>query len=84
MLSYGDRLCRRRKHSDRRALMVGGRGVKLSDQSLVKKSEFFIALNGVEGTGEADTLVNQASGINQEFLLKHFNDSIITKKDVVF
>jgi ATP-dependent helicase HrpB len=83
LLSYGDRLCRRRKNSDR-ALMVGGRGVKLSDQTLVKNSEFFIALNGVEGSSEADTLVTQASGIAGDFLFKHFKGSIITKKVVVF
>lgn len=83
MLSYGDRLCRRRKHSDR-ALMVGGRGVKLTDQSLVKKSEFFISLNGFEGSGETDTIVTQASGINKDFLFKHFSDNILKKRDVIF
>lgn len=83
MLSFGDRLCRRRKNSDR-ALMVGGRGVKLSDRTLVKRSEFFIALNGFEESGEAETLINQASGINKEFLFKHFSDSIIKKRDIIF
>lgn len=83
LLSYGDRLCRRRKHTDR-ALMVGGRGVKLSEQTQVKQSEFFIALNGVEGSSEAETLVTQASGINHDFLFKHFSDAIITKNDIVF
>lgn len=83
MLSYGDRLCRRRKNSDR-ALMVGGRGVKLSDQTLVKNSEFFISLNGLEGSGEAETLINQASGINKDFLFKYFSDKIIKKRDVRF
>ncbi len=81
--SYGDRLCRRRKHSDR-ALMVGGRGVKLSEQTQVKKSEFFIALDGVEGSSDADTLVTQASGISGDFLFKYFDDMIIVKNDIVF
>ena len=83
MLSFGDRLCRRRKNSDR-ALMVGGRGVKLLARTLVKRSEFFIALNGFEESGEVETLINQASGINKNFLFKHFSDHIIKKRDVIF
>ena len=83
VLAYSDRLCRRRKNSDR-ALMVGGRGVKLSDDSVVKKSEFFIALNGIEGSDNADTLVSLACGIEKDFLLTHFSDKIILKKEVIF
>lgn len=83
MLSFGDRLCRRRKNSDR-GLMVGGRGVKLSDRTLVKRSEFFIALNGFEESGEAETLINQASGINKDFLFKYFSNNIIKKRDIIF
>lgn len=81
--SYGDRLCRRRKTSDR-ALMMGGRGVKLSNETLVRTSEFFIALNGVEGSSDADTLVSLASGIEKDFLLKIFSSEIIKKKEIIF
>lgn len=81
--AYSDRLCRRRKNSDR-ALMVGGRGVKLAPESLVRESEFFIALNGVEGSSDAETLVSLASGIDKDFLLKNFAGKITRKSDIVF
>ena len=80
--SFGDRLCRRRENTDR-ALMTGGRGIKLSNQTSIKRSEFFIALNGVEGSGESETLVTLASGIEKDFLLNKYAGQII-KKHVIF
>lgn len=81
--AFPDRLCRRRNNSDR-ALMVGGRGVKLQPESLVKKSEFFVALNGVEGTSDSETLVSFACGFSKDFILSHFKDDIQKIRDVTF
>jgi ATP-dependent helicase HrpB len=81
--SYPDRLCRRRGISDR-ALMVGGRGVKLQADSLVKSSEFFVALNGVEGNSDAETLVNLACGFSKEFILWNFKDEIKKTREVIY
>ncbi|UXR64515.1 ATP-dependent helicase HrpB [Bdellovibrio bacteriovorus] len=80
--TYADRLCRRRGKTER-ALMVGGRGVKLQNETLVKHSEFFVALNGVEGA-EAETLVSLACGAEKDFILDLFKDSIQKNKDVAF
>ncbi len=83
LAAYKDRLCRRRKNSDR-ALMVGGRGVKLAAESLVKNSEFFIALQGVEGKSDAETEISLASGVEKEFLLRQFSDLIVRQKQIIF
>ncbi|WP_413568593.1 ATP-dependent helicase HrpB [Bdellovibrio sp. HCB117] len=83
LLAYADRLCRRRGKSER-ALMVGGRGVKLQPESLVKNSEFFVALNGVEGSSDAETVVSLACGFEKDFILQTFKDSITKVKDVTF
>lgn len=81
--SFPDRLCRRRGQSER-ALMVGGRGVKLQQESLVKNSEFFVALNGVEGSSDAETIVSLACGFSKEFILSHFKDEIQKIRDLTF
>lgn len=83
LLSYADRLCRRRGKTER-ALMVGGRGVKLQTESLVKNSEFFVALSGMEGSSDTDTVVNLACGFDKDFVLNTFKDQIKKIKDVVF
>ncbi len=83
--AYPDRLCRRRSQSDR-ALMVGGRGVKLHKDSLVKTSEFFVALNGVESGGgnDSETQVSLACGFNKDFVLTQFKNEIQKIQDVTF
>ncbi|WII72907.1 ATP-dependent helicase HrpB [Bdellovibrio sp. 22V] len=81
--AYADRLCRRRGKSER-ALMVGGRGVKLQNESLVKSSEFFVALSGVEGSSDAETIVSVASGFDKEFVLRIFKNEIEKIRDVTF
>lgn len=83
LLTYADRLCRRRGKSER-ALMVGGRGVKLQPESLVKTSEFFVALNGMEGSSDSDTVVSLACGFDKDFILNTFKDQIVKSSDVTF
>lgn len=65
--AFPDRVCRRRDSQTERALMVGGRGVKLSDESAVGNSEFFVALELVD-TGQSESLVVQASGVERSWL----------------
>ncbi|WP_413580497.1 ATP-dependent helicase HrpB [Bdellovibrio sp. HCB288] len=81
--AFPDRLCRRRGQSDR-ALMVGGRGVKLQAESQVKTSEFFVALNGIEGSSDAETIVSLACGFTKEFILGHFKNEIQKNRDLTF
>lgn len=79
---FKDRLCRRRGKSDK-ALMVGGRGVRLQEESLVRKSEFFLALNGIETQG-AETQINFAVGIPKELVFSAYADEIQKTKRLVF
>lgn len=83
LLSQLDRLCRRRKGTDR-ALMVGGRGVRLAPESQVKESEFFLSLQAVELSGQADTLVSLACGFEKSFVLENLKDQITTIEDIYF
>ncbi len=84
ILSFPDRLCRRRSPGSDKALMVGGRGVRLSPDSVVKESEFFLALDGVETTQGSETLVNLGAGFNKDFLFKALGAEIEKKKDLTF
>lgn len=78
-----DRLCRRRSGSER-ALMNGGRGVRLHSDSQVKSSEFFVALKGMDRGGSADTEITLASGMSKDFLLKNLGSVVEVRKDVHF
>lgn len=66
-VAFPDRLCRRRAPGERRAVMVGGRGVRLADESAVATAELFIAVELTE-TGKAETLVRQASAVERAWL----------------
>jgi ATP-dependent helicase HrpB len=64
--AYPDRVARRREPGSRRALMVGGPGVRLADESAVHDAELFLCID-VEGAG-SEALVRQASAIEREWL----------------
>lgn len=82
-VAFSDRLCRRRMKTER-GLMVGGRGVRLQNESLVKESEFFVALNGIEGSSDSETVISLACGFTKEFILKTFQDDVLKIHDVTF
>lgn len=73
--AYGDRLARRRGTTDR-GIMRGGRGLRLSQESLVKESPFFIAVHGLDLEGAADSLIHQAVGLQKNDLLEAFANKI--------
>ncbi len=50
----------------------------------MKESEFFVALNGVEGSSDAETVVNLACGFDKDFILQNFAKEINKEKDVTF
>jgi ATP-dependent helicase HrpB len=83
LLSHKDRLCRRRGESER-GLMVGGRGVRLDPQSQVKKSEFFVALNGVDVQGQNESLVRLASGYTKQQLCEILPELIEVSESLEF
>jgi ATP-dependent helicase HrpB len=82
LAAYPDRLARRRGKEDRRAVMVGGRGVILGEESGVD-SELFLCLDVDAGRrGErAEGLVRQASRVDREWLA---DDRIRTETRVEF
>lgn len=67
LAAFPDRVCRRRQPSSRQALMVGGRGVRLTNQSAVSDGELFVAVELVE-LGKSEASVRQASTIAKSWL----------------
>ncbi len=64
--AYPDRLARRRSPGDSRALMIGGRGVKLAPQSGVTESALFVCVD-VEAGG-VESAVRSASAVERDWL----------------
>jgi ATP-dependent helicase HrpB len=82
-LSFGDRLCKRRKSGGTEALMCGGRGVNLHSDSSVKNSDYFIALEMSE-TKISETTVFQAIGIETSLVETIFSSIAIPCKDLIW
>jgi len=70
LAAYPDRLARRRAAHDPRALMVGGRGVRLAEQSAVTAAELFLCVEIAPGSGgpQAEDLVTLASEVAPAWL----------------
>jgi ATP-dependent helicase HrpB len=68
--AYLDRLCRRREPGSERAVMVGGRGVRLARSSAVRDAELFVAVELDAGrAGErSEGLVRVASAVERSWL----------------
>lgn len=91
--AYPDRLCRMRKNNQdhnqsqtARGIMIGGRGVSLSDRSQVKTSEFFIAMELFEGnkvSSNNETQVLLACGLKREFVEQFFSKHIKRNEQVI-
>ncbi|HZZ71812.1 MAG TPA: ATP-dependent helicase HrpB [Pirellulales bacterium] len=67
LAAFADRVARRREPNSRRAIMVGGRGVRLHEQSAVREARLFVCIE-LEETGAAEALVRQASAIERDWL----------------
>ena len=64
--AFPDRLARLRRGSDDRAMMVGGRSVRLSKESRVRGHEFFLAIDITDD--RTDARVHQASVVEMNWL----------------
>lgn len=78
LLGYPDRVARRRAKGSDRGRMVGGRGVVLSPESVVRDDELFLALELDESTrGERlEAKVRMASAVRREWIVEAFPSSI--------
>jgi len=78
LAGFPDRVAKRREVNSRRAIMVGGRGVRLVESSAVDQAELFVCLD-VEGS-QGEALVRQASAVRREWL----PESLLTPRVDVF
>lgn len=79
LAAYPDRLARRREMGSRRALMVGGRGVRLADEVAIVGEELFLCID-VDSSG-SEALVRQASAVERAWLPP---DRVVTETIVEF
>lgn len=84
LLASPDRLCHRRAPGRRQALMVGGRGVELAENSCVKDAEFFIALDVMELESSKDTQIRRATAVSRSLIDKHFSSQFLKVTELNF
>jgi ATP-dependent helicase HrpB len=85
LLAYPDRVVRRRG-GEATGLMVGGRGVRLAPESVVRDDEFFLALDPREDRRGAtlEAKVRVASAVKVEWLEELFPESLRRDRSVEF
>ncbi|MGH7139342.1 MAG: ATP-dependent helicase HrpB [Pirellulales bacterium] len=79
-VAFADRLARRREPKSPRAIMLGGRGVRLSRASAVRDARLFVCVNLAE-TGKSESLVHLASAVEREWIA---DDALQVTIDVEF
>ncbi|MCP3958687.1 MAG: ATP-dependent helicase HrpB [bacterium] len=79
LAAYPDRVARRRAAGQPRGVMVGGRGVRLSEASCVQEAALFVCLD-LDSRG-TEALVRQASAVEASWLP---NDQIETSTAAAF
>lgn len=74
LYAYPDRVVRRREKDPSAGVMVGGGGVRLAPESVVRRSEFFLALDARDDPrgGAREALVRIASEIDPAWLEEIF------------
>jgi ATP-dependent helicase HrpB len=86
LLAYPDRVCRRRGADPSTAVMVGGGGVRLARESVVKSAEFFVAVDVRQDDRAArgEALVRLASAIEPQWLEECFPNAVNRTESVIF
>jgi len=85
LLAYPDRVVRRRGR-EATGVMVGGRGVRLAPESVVRDAEFFVALDPREDrrAGTREARVRIASALEVDWLEELFPDALRRERVVRF
>lgn len=83
--AYPDRVCRRRGGPDR-GVMVGGGGVRLSPESVVRQGDFFVAVDARrdERSAAREAFVRVASAIDVAWLEHMFPAQIRREREVIY
>ena len=86
LLAYPDRVCRRRASDPAAGAMVGGGGVRLAADSVVRQDEFFLALDARhdERSAKREALVRVASGVDVRWLEELFPQSVVRERRAVY
>jgi ATP-dependent helicase HrpB len=69
LAAFPDRVARRRESNSPRAVMVGGRGVRLWERSAVRNDPLFLCVD-IEEQGGNEALVRQASAVDRQWLAR--------------
>jgi ATP-dependent helicase HrpB len=86
LLAYPDRVCRRRTSDPSAGVMVGGGGVRLATESVVRHHEFFVALDARQDDRSTarEALVRIASGIEMHWLEELFPHELRRERKLIF
>lgn len=86
LAGFADRVVRRRAPGSSRGVMVGGTGVILSDTSVVREADLFVAVEVDAGSRQplAEARVRVASAIDRAWLDEMFPEAIADTEDLVF
>jgi ATP-dependent helicase HrpB len=80
LVAFPDRLARRREPGSPRAVMVGGKGIRLAPQSAVSEAELFVCLD-VDAT-QSEVFVRMASAVEREWLpAEHLRNEVVVEFD---
>jgi ATP-dependent helicase HrpB len=79
LLAYPDRVARRRAGDPEAAVMVGGGGLRLARESVVRTAEFFIAVEARQDdrSSRGEAMVRLASAIEPAWLEECFPGSVV-------
>jgi ATP-dependent helicase HrpB len=86
LAAYPDRICRRRNEETQSAVMVGGAGAKLANESVVKTAEFFVAVDARadDRNRASEAMVRIASAIDPRWLEELFPQSMVRDRVHLF
>jgi ATP-dependent helicase HrpB len=82
LAGFPDRVCRRREPGSARAVMVGGTGVVLAPESVVRDAELFVAVDVEGGEPGTEARVRLASAVERDWLAATFPGSVTTTRHV--
>lgn len=81
---FKDRLCRRRRTGEPQAMSTSGRAYTLSQNSRVKKADYFFALKLMELEKSNDVVVTMACSVSEEWIKRNVSGQAIIQKEVLF